>query len=120
GVVSNYPMCSYFSWWSSSHSPCIHSCVANCDEWRSSQLISFADSLWRTSHEWLASLSEYPGDMVRPVRCGRTGQYRKQTLIERYGADIRLPDLRGKSQSVSVRAKCMTPAWCITLSWLRR
>jgi hypothetical protein len=24
----------------------------------------------------------------------RSGQYRKQTLIERYGADIRLPDLR--------------------------
>ena len=24
----------------------------------------------------------------------RAGQYRKQNLIERYGADIRLPDLR--------------------------
>jgi hypothetical protein len=28
------------------------------------------------------------------TKCGRAGQYRKQTLIERYGADIRLPDLR--------------------------
>jgi hypothetical protein len=27
-------------------------------------------------------------------KCGRSGQYRKQKLIERYGADIRLPDLR--------------------------
>jgi hypothetical protein len=41
-------------------------------------------------------LSEYPGDMVRLFceKCGRSGQYRKQKLIERYGADIRLPDLR--------------------------
>jgi hypothetical protein len=42
------------------------------------------------------SLAEYPGDMVRLVctRCGRHGQYRKTTLLERYGPDIPLPDLR--------------------------
>src|SRR5262249_45183496 len=34
-------------------------------------------------------LHDYPGDIV-----GLSWQYRKQTLIERYGADIRLPDLR--------------------------
>src|SRR5262244_271574 len=41
-------------------------------------------------------LFEYPGDLVRLSceKCGRSGRYRKQTLIERYGADIRLPDLR--------------------------
>lgn len=41
-------------------------------------------------------LREYPGDRVRLSceKCGRAGQYRKQILIERYGADIRLPDLR--------------------------
>jgi hypothetical protein len=41
-------------------------------------------------------LSEYPGDIVRLSceKCGRSGQYRKQTLVERYGGDIRLPDLR--------------------------
>ena len=41
-------------------------------------------------------LSEYPAPIVRLIceKCGRSGQYRKQTLIERYGADIRLPDLR--------------------------
>jgi hypothetical protein len=39
---------------------------------------------------------EYPGDIVRLSceKCGRSGQYRKRTLIDRYGADIRLPDLR--------------------------
>jgi hypothetical protein len=41
-------------------------------------------------------LCEYPGEMVRLSceKCGRSGQYRKQKLIERYGADMRLPDLR--------------------------
>ena len=41
-------------------------------------------------------LREYPADMVRLTctKCGRAGQYRKQNLIERYGPDIRLPDLR--------------------------
>jgi hypothetical protein len=28
------------------------------------------------------------------AKCGRSGQYRKQTLIDRYGVDMRLPDLR--------------------------
>src|SRR5262249_11305663 len=42
------------------------------------------------------SLRDYPAEIVRLActRCGRFGQYRKQTLIERYGADIRLPGLR--------------------------
>lgn len=41
------------------------------------------------------TLSQYPGDLVRLSceKCGRSGQYRKQKLIERYGADMRLPDL---------------------------
>ena len=41
------------------------------------------------------SLAEHPGDMVRLVcdRCGRRGQYRKETLLARYGADIVLPHL---------------------------
>ena len=41
-------------------------------------------------------LSEYPGDIVRLSceKCGRSGQYRKRKLIERYSADMRLPDLR--------------------------
>jgi len=41
-------------------------------------------------------LYEYPKPMVRLAceNCGRSGQYRKETLIARYGADTRLPDLR--------------------------
>src|SRR5262245_23160119 len=41
-------------------------------------------------------LHEYPAEVVRLscAKCGRSGQYRKQNLVERYGADIRLPDLR--------------------------
>ena len=41
-------------------------------------------------------LREYPAETVRLScqKCGRAGQYRKQNLIERYGTDIRLPDLR--------------------------
>ena len=35
------------------------------------------------------SLAEYPTDLVRPKcsKCGRSGQYRKATLIGKYGAD---------------------------------
>jgi hypothetical protein len=42
------------------------------------------------------ALRDHPGDVVRLTceKCGRNGQYRKATLIERYGADIGLPDLR--------------------------
>jgi hypothetical protein len=41
-------------------------------------------------------LHEYPRPMVRLAceKCGRAGQYRKENLIARFGADIRLPDLR--------------------------
>ena len=44
------------------------------------------------------SLTEYPSSMVRLTcaKCGRQGQYRKTTLIERYGRDIALPDLLHK------------------------
>ena len=41
-------------------------------------------------------LYEYPKPMERFAceKCGWAGQYRKENLIARYGADIRLPDLR--------------------------
>ena len=41
-------------------------------------------------------LNEYSAEMVRVAcdKCGRSGQYRKQKLIECYGGDMRLPDLR--------------------------
>ena len=55
----------------------------------------------------------------RKRRCGRSGQYRKQTLIERYGADIRLPDLREEITQKCKASwdKCTTPAWCIMSIW---
>jgi len=42
-------------------------------------------------------------------KCGRSGQFRKQKLIERYGADIRLPDLREEI------AQCDRRTWCVML-----
>ncbi len=41
------------------------------------------------------SLAEYAAATVRLScwKCARAGQYRKTTLIEKYGADVRLPDL---------------------------
>ncbi len=41
------------------------------------------------------SLAEYPAAMVRLKcnKCDRSGQYRKATLIEKYGHDVPLPDL---------------------------
>jgi hypothetical protein len=40
------------------------------------------------------SLAEYPTAMVRLKcsKCGRSGQYRKATLVGKYGADIPLPE----------------------------
>jgi len=57
-------------------------------------------------------LRDYPGDMVRLSceKCGRSGQYRKQKLIERYGADMRLPDLREEIATVRAsgqNARCL-------------
>ncbi len=46
-------------------------------------------------------LAEYPAAMVRLKcsKCGRSGQYRKATLIEKYGSDVSLPDLLHKIAS---------------------
>ena len=55
--------------------------------------IHFSDIGIRHHMTGSLTLLAYPAEMVRLSRakCGRSGQYRKQTLIERYGADIRLP-----------------------------
>jgi hypothetical protein len=57
-------------------------------------------------------LRDYPAEMVHLswAKCGRSGQYRKQTLIERYGADIRLADLREQIPQCST-AGCTMHAW---------
>ena len=48
------------------------------------------------------TLRGYPAETVRLSceKCQRAERYKKQNLIARYGADIRLPDLREES------AKC--------------
>ena len=47
------------------------------------------------------SLTEYPAAMLRLKcwKCGRSGQYRKAALIEKYGAGVPLPDLLHKIAS---------------------
>jgi hypothetical protein len=42
------------------------------------------------------ALKHFPDDMVRFACgvCGRRGQYRRQSLINRFGGDVVLPDLR--------------------------
>ena len=60
----------------------------------------------------IAHESEWQGAALLREKCGRAGQYRKQNLIARYGADIRLPDLREKIPSARVTVRCMTqPIW---------
>ena len=42
------------------------------------------------------TLGEFPLPLVRVscARCGRAGQYRKATLLQRYGPDMAMPELR--------------------------
>jgi hypothetical protein len=74
--------------------------------------MSSAHEIWRTSRpteKMTGSLSllDHPGDTVRVSceRCGRSGQYRKATLIERFGPDIALPDLRHEIAQCERRGK---------------
>jgi hypothetical protein len=53
------------------------------------------------------------------AKCGRKGQYRKQTLVERYGADIRLPDLREEIAQCGQWDRCTTLGEFITSIWCR-
>jgi len=47
------------------------------------------------------SLAEYPAAMVRLKcdKCGRAGQYRKTTLIQKYSPDMPLPELHAPWES---------------------
>lgn len=42
------------------------------------------------------SLRDFPLDLVRVAceKCGRSGQIRKDRLIEKHGGDVVMPDLR--------------------------
>jgi hypothetical protein len=60
------------------------------------------------------TLREYPHDVVR-LACdkrGRQGQYWKQSLLFRFGADKSLPDLGSKSRNANDRSRCRTHAVC--------
>jgi hypothetical protein len=50
---------------------------------------------------------QYPTDLVRIIceKCGRAGQYRKATLIERFGPEIALPELRHEIAKCERRGK---------------
>jgi hypothetical protein len=54
------------------------------------------------------TLVEHPSDMVRLActKCEHRGQYRKSTLIERYGPDKNMVDLRLK-----LAAGCPATLW---------
>jgi|GEM_PF-2022764 len=64
-------------------------------------------------------LHEYPADVVRLScpKCGRVGQYRKEILIERFGADIRLPFCERKLQTAAAAVSGATATWFVTLIW---
>jgi hypothetical protein len=67
-------------------------------------------------------LSEYPGEMVRLSceKCGRSGQYRKQKLIERYGADMRGCRICArKLRAVTAWAGCTMLVWLNIRIWCR-
>jgi hypothetical protein len=51
-------------------------------------------------------LADYPLSVVRVAceKCGRAGQYRRATLIARFGSNIPLPDLRFEIASDCPRA----------------
>lgn len=44
------------------------------------------------------TLGECRREVIRLVcaRCGRKGQYRRETLLAKYGPDVTMPDLRHK------------------------
>jgi hypothetical protein len=53
------------------------------------------------------TLAEYPLDLVRLAckACGRKGKYNKSTLIQQFGRDTRLPDLRHEIARYDCRGK---------------
>ena len=62
-------------------------------------------------------LRDYPGEIVRLScpKCGHSGQYRKQHLIGRYRADIRLPDLREEIAQCSRHGQMHDACMVVTL-----
>src|SRR5208283_4922760 len=57
------------------------------------------------------ALADYPGDVVHISceRCGRAGSYRRDGLIQRFGADAALPDVLHELASCERRADYSRP-----------
>ena len=57
------------------------------------------------------ALADYPGDVVHISceRCGRAGSYRRDGLIQRFGADTALPDVLHELASCERRADYSRP-----------
>ncbi|GEO43621.1 hypothetical protein SAE02_77690 [Skermanella aerolata] len=61
------------------------------------------------------TLGEYPLPMVRVscAKCGRAGQYHRAKLLERYGADMAMPELRHELAQCSRRRTMNDPCMVI-------
>jgi hypothetical protein len=59
------------------------------------------------------ALAEWPCPLVR-LACGlcpRRGQYRKGTLIRRFGGDVKMPDLRHLIARCSAQGRAWGSLW---------
>ena len=61
------------------------------------------------------TIGTYPLDLVRIAcaKCGRAGRYRRATLLERYGPDMALPELRHELAQCSRRNNASDPCMVI-------
>jgi hypothetical protein len=62
------------------------------------------------------TLAEWPDRMVRLAcdLCPRRGQYRKETLIARFGGDVLMPDVRTSLRNARARMRRVRRAGCTT------
>jgi hypothetical protein len=61
------------------------------------------------------TIGTYPLDLVRIScsKCGRAGQYRRATLLDRYGADMAMPELRHELAQCPRRNNASDPCMVI-------
>ena len=61
------------------------------------------------------TIGTYPLDLVRIScsKCGRRGQYRRATLLDRYGPDMTMPELLGELAQCPRRGNWSDPCQVI-------
>ena len=95
--------------------------VGNCFHFRSlySPLGCVVGSPSRDGMIGSLTFRQYPTDLVRIIceKCGRAGQYRKATLIERLGLRSLCQNYGMRSPSASGAESSAMRAECITLRW---